>query len=865
MGVVFSAHDPELDRRVAVKLLAPAAGRLGARQERLAREARALAKISHPNVVPVFDVGTAGDRLFVAMELVDGTTLRGHVDNRLAIRERMQLLAQAAAGLAAAHAAGVVHRDFKPDNVLVGRDGRVRVSDFGLALASEELDEPGGDVAASPPMTRTGALIGTPAYMAPEQLRGERADATSDEFAFCVTAWEVLFGQRPFVADDTAGLLAAIEQGPREGTTRIDRDLLAALRRGLAFDPARRHGDLARLRELLGEPRRSRRWRVAAVLGGVALLASAGVLASQVAKDDPCARAERGLDTVWNDPAQISFAVALGRTGKPLATEHASAAIRAVVAWSASWRELSAATCRAHRDGTRSAVLFDRQQACLAARRDELAAFIALFAHSDIDPALAPQLAAGLGDVDACTVTSFADAPPVTAEQRRALDDARRALAAAAALRKAGRYREAVRELEQLRTTVDKLADRALAGDVLWHLAMAEIGVGKLDAARDHLSAAAARGEEARDDALKAKAWIELLVLVGDEVVELAEAARLEPLARAAVDRAGGGTELRASLAAATGRVELRRGNFKAAITAFEEATRHHRKRTPAAHYEISNVLNTLAGAHGALGDHARMLQLLDEAKELATAAVGKDHPDVAAIWSNRVEPLHFLGRGEEALTSATTAVTIFERALGGRGLRLAKSIENLAILHAMNERFADAATLFERSRAMTEAELGPSHADVAQAWLNVASAHKDAGALADAAAGYRKAIEIWERALGPTHVDLARPLLGLAKVLLEQKAAAEALPLVQRALAIREAQPGNPAHLAHTLFVHGQVVLAATGDKRRACERISKAFATYMTAAYALGAKFDDDVAEIHAWLAEQKLTCSVDRHRAR
>src|SRR5688500_62411 len=175
MGVVFTAHDPELDRRVAVKLLAAGTlARLGARQERLAREARALAKISHPNVVPVYDVGSAYDQLFVAMELVDGATLRAHVAARkLSIRERMQLLAQAAAGLEAAHAAGVVHRDFKPDNVLVGRDGRVRVSDFGLALEMEEVDDQADAVSRPATLTRSGALLGTPAYMSSGQLRGE--------------------------------------------------------------------------------------------------------------------------------------------------------------------------------------------------------------------------------------------------------------------------------------------------------------------------------------------------------------------------------------------------------------------------------------------------------------------------------------------------------------------------------------------------------------------------------------------------------------------------------------------------------------------------------------------------------------------
>jgi eukaryotic-like serine/threonine-protein kinase len=187
-GVVYEARDPELDRRVAVKVLRPEASE---QRERLLREARSLARLSHPNVVTVYEVGSFERGVYVAMELVEGVALKRWLEYPRGSNEIVGVLAQAARGLAAAHARGVVQRDFKPENVIVGEDGRVRVIDFGLAGAAESIDPAGEDPdGAALRLTRTGEVIGTPAYMAPEQVRGGRVDARADQFAFCVVACE---------------------------------------------------------------------------------------------------------------------------------------------------------------------------------------------------------------------------------------------------------------------------------------------------------------------------------------------------------------------------------------------------------------------------------------------------------------------------------------------------------------------------------------------------------------------------------------------------------------------------------------------------------------------------------------------------
>ena len=239
MGVVFRAYDAQLRRDVAVKLLHAGRGAAGPEQHaRLRREALALGRLSHPNVVQVFEVGEEGEHVYVAMELVRGITLRTWMERQRGVAEVVEMALQVGRGLAAAHAAGIVHRDLKPENVLVGEDGRARVVDFGLARAMSEGVPGEASSGLEQPLTRSGTLLGTPAFMAPEQLRDPtRADARSDQFSFCVMMYEALYGERPFV-DKSATEAGAVRAAPAH--TTVPAGLRAVLIRGMRVDPGER-------------------------------------------------------------------------------------------------------------------------------------------------------------------------------------------------------------------------------------------------------------------------------------------------------------------------------------------------------------------------------------------------------------------------------------------------------------------------------------------------------------------------------------------------------------------------------------------------------------------------------------------------
>ncbi|HEY0136911.1 MAG TPA: serine/threonine-protein kinase, partial [Nannocystis sp.] len=400
MGVVYKAFDPDLDRKVALKLLLGQATPQA--RARLLREAQAMAKLSHPNVVPVFDVGVVDGQVFVAMDFVDGMTLSVWMESRHPWQDVVEVFVQAGRGLAAAHAVGLIHRDFKPDNVLLRRDPatgelQAQVADFGLARRD---DETGESITRPEPavvmqsrhslldqgLTRIGAVIGTPTYMSPEQHVGATVDARTDQFSFCVALFEALYGERPFTGE-TLEALAIAASGPRRPPPdrKVPGWLYRLCLRGM--QPAReaRFPDMEALLLEISRRRAQGRHRWFAAAGGVAVIgALAAVLVNRgQPAEQRCAGGPARVAGVWDEAVQARAEQAFAATGVVYAADAWKAARGHVDRYGEAWATMYRDSCEATDRGEQSAELMDLRTACLGRALQDLSALARLYVAAD--------------------------------------------------------------------------------------------------------------------------------------------------------------------------------------------------------------------------------------------------------------------------------------------------------------------------------------------------------------------------------------------------------------------------------------------------------------------------------------------------
>jgi tetratricopeptide (TPR) repeat protein len=411
MGVVWSAYDPELDRKVAIKLIAGDAHGAGTRgvhaATRMLREARALAKLTDPNVVAVYDVGTQDDALYIAMEFVEGETLDRRLATQMPWRDVLAIFVAAGRGLAAAHAAGLVHRDFKPSNVVVTPTGRVVVLDFGLArppvAATHEVVEAAG---LDPRATEGGALLGTPAYMSPEQWRGHAVDARSDQFNFCVALWEALCRAHPFDKTSTLVLAQSVTNGRlREPPTSIDvpARIIAVLRRGLSKEPDARWPSMDALLAALGTGER-RSMPYVLGLGAASACALAWIsLSAAKAPDDPCAATSARAEAVWNDARKDAARSAFASTGVAFAEDSWTRVDAALDAYARAWTASATDACVAAERKTIGAEQAALQTACHGEALHRFDALVQRLGHASVEGVIrATDAVAGLPQLERC-------------------------------------------------------------------------------------------------------------------------------------------------------------------------------------------------------------------------------------------------------------------------------------------------------------------------------------------------------------------------------------------------------------------------------------------------------------------------------
>jgi tetratricopeptide (TPR) repeat protein len=754
MGEVYAAHDPELDRKVAIKVL-----RGGAESEspegrlRLMREAQAIARVSHPNVVVVYDVGTLGKRVFIAMELVSGHTLRYWTLERTRTwPELLEVFASAGRGLAAAHERELVHRDFKPDNVMIASDGQVRVMDFGLVQVSgERIDrhvrasverasaavEPAQveDLLATRPvevsrasvatpvtgalsveLTRTGVAIGTPAYMSPEQFRNEPTDARTDQFSFCVALYEAVYGERPFAGASLTELsdevcAGRVREAP-EGT-QVPGWIRGVLLKGLERDAGQRWPSMnALLAEMEKQPAVASRRRFVTA----AATKLAGVW-----------EAPRG-DAALETSAKAEMREAFLSTGKPYAAKAWEATSQILDRYARHWSELYVEACEAtHVRGEQSAEVLDLRMACLREGLQDLEALVRMFrrpAPEVVENAI--SAANALGNLERCENIELLRAvvrPPADLATRQEVDRLRGRLAEVRALCRVGRLNDGLAAAVSLERAARDLRYGPLLTDVL-------LVVCRLPEEQGAMEEAARLSEEALLTAIACsheEAAAEAAALLIGHAVGYAEprldaAEAWSRIAEALLRRIGGHDLLwgwlfnnRATLRAKQGRIIEAIADMRLSLAAKEKAL-------GADHPDVAISVSNLAVYHDELGELAEAVDLGGRAVEIAERALGPDHPRAALFLSNYSEYLARSGRWDEATSAAARALAIFEREADPDGAFVFVGLTALGTAHLGAGRIDQAVPLLERANRIGDAR-APTTAYRAQAHFALARA----------------------------------------------------------------------------------------------------------------------------------------------
>jgi tetratricopeptide (TPR) repeat protein len=794
MGEVYRAEDPELGRSIAIKIVHP-----GGSEKRLLREAQVMARLEHANVIRIYDVGMFGERVFLAMELVKGRTLRAWFSPSRSWRDVIATMKQAGSGLAAAHAAGLVHGDFKPDNVLVADDGRVLVTDFGLARLATEASTPSAIGDSPLAHTQTRGTAGTPAYMAPEQLSATApASAASDQFGFCVTLFEGLYGARPFRGVDVRTLRTALEHPfVVPAKPALPRRLVRVLRRGLSSSAADRYPAMT---VLLGELERATSRRRALVAGGAALLGS-GVVATALllrSSSGPACEGTAELDGVWDAGAKAKLEHAFRATDLPYATTSAASVGQLLDRYRDAWVATYTETCEAtHVRGAQSEALLDLRMQCLRRRRTELKAIVDTLGAGDRD-VLRDGVAAAtaLPSVSACAdVASLQEiqALPGDPDARARIEQLETEIARCRALAVGGRYREATPCATAAAKTAGELKHEPA-------IAEAELTVGQIQLRlRNWAEAEAAytrallAAETGRDARTRARILTGLMSIAGERATFEQGRARLD--LATAVTKSLDSPELSADLAMAAGVFALREGKFEVAIETLKRCVAIREQLHGKEDGRIAEALVPMAVAYVSRGKPEEGSQLLDRAIKLESAMRGDSHPAVGKTLHALAQIQVRMGKTDDALASQKRSFEILRAAYGDEHADVAQSIGAEAQIKLIAGRYAEAAAPARRSAELMEKIAGPDHPDTAVALATLAATLARGDDTKGALAANQRALAIRLKALGPDHLHTTQSQVSTAMGLRIEKRCDEALVLLEAARATRLEQlaPDHP------------------------------------------------------------------------
>ncbi|MCX4239476.1 serine/threonine-protein kinase [Paraliomyxa miuraensis] len=805
MGTVYAAFDPQLERKVAIKVVRELGGdqqEIERARRSLEREARAAAGLTHPNVVTVYESGRHGDGFYVAMEFVEGRTLRQWLElRRRSWQEIVTTFIGAGRGLQAAHAAGLVHCDFKPGNVLIGRDDRPQVADFGLVRWVESRSEPSMELSPShtmegSPGTLQTSIAGTPRYMAPEQRRGLSISPRCDQFSYCVALYEALLGALPYERDEAMDFEQPGALGRAHVGVRLPRRLVRALLVGLALAPERRHPTMSALVDELERALASRRRRKWWALGAV-LAAATGGLGYAMAGDpiDPCEGAAAELEEVWSEPVRQRVRDQLRATG----SEAMAARVTGLIdEYGQAWGAMRRASCEAtHHRGTQSMDLFELRSACLDRRRYTLENLVGRMQEGD--EALLGQattLVEGMTPVEECEAdfvranvmtnaaasrNDLSRSPETDATSRaayRTLSDAQLRIAE-------GHADEALVMLQEVETRAQEAGLRQLQSIAI-----------RLQVDQQMLEGVPERAVERLQSALA------LAIEAGDHGGAALTVARILK-----AHREGATDPIDPSLLLALGRAWARK------------STR------PVIHgIELELEAASMALASGRWQD---ALDVLERCAARLRASDSADHSIAYRVQMLRGDALLEAGRLDEAAAVLTDLRDRLRERLEPRHVMVADADVTLGAVRRLQGDLAGAKALYLDAREIYVDRLSPDSPRAALVSSELAGVYKGLGDFDAAREAFERSIATSRRIHGRDDANLAISLNQLAELEYEMEAFDDGLAHARAAVELANASFGE-RHVYTAAFKNtvGKLELA-TGHVRDAVTTLGDALAT--------------------------------------
>jgi serine/threonine protein kinase len=841
MGLVCAAYDPKLNRKIALKLLRNASDEEAslAGRNRLFREAQALAQLSHPNVVTVHDVDVFEGQVYIAMEFVEGTTLREWLRERPRTwKEIVQKFILAGRGLVAAHKADIVHRDFKPSNVLIGKDGEVRVADFGVAKERErpqrdaereqlEFERKRHTAAAgvsettsedalieeiqsniSIDLTVAGRMVGTPAYMAPEQHMGLHVGPYTDQYAFCVTLYEALYGRLPFEGIDRRDQLAKMAEGkvplpPKDGEVRgVPHWVFKLLVRGLRPHPSERWPSMeALLAALDRDP--IKRIRRAAVLGAGLLGIGAGAfwlayLLIPADEQNHCPALAADIGKYWNPERRAQIEQVFLASETPYASDSFRRVAQTLDGWAGTWAESRVDVCEATRVGEQSAELLDVRMYCLERRANEFDAMVNLFIEADAAVVERSVSAAhDIGDPSVCVTVR--DTGEIAVRQldraaREQISEMNADLDRAFALRSAEKYGESLPLQARVVARAREVPHLHTLARALYELAESQFETGDSKGGEASLREAIELSAKLGDPAREAESWTRLIFYLGSEQQRFREGHAWALAASSALVRAGGSPELAVRHEGTMGSLELAESHFDQAIEHYGRALELARKTFGEDHPSTIRMMMNYGISLARVKRHeAQAEAVLLEAVTRSKDVYGPLHPWLATVYVN-LGSLYFVAENHDKAEAAyRDALHIRERVGGPDAQNLAGPLQMLAKLVLKRKGYAEALVDLERVLAIQIKVKGERSREVSGVLLDIATAQQGLERFDDARASFDRVATIYAEIYPDGHLHAGGLEKRRCALYIEMQLWGDAVQACERALAIGERFNSEP------------------------------------------------------------------------